>query len=194
MYVFNKYVCFVFLWSSRTMDSKQANSILACTHKFTTLTPLLPQFGCVKRVSHPTESRKDKAQALPAASSPTDFSGRVDRLTSYWEKPKVDSTCSIRSSTPTISSEIWLGRQKMWPSSCVKPRARNRPCMVPERSYLQVRSVLHSCTCQTRAITLELTPACRAQAQQAAGLECNDWDQAPLPPKGMRNALVLCGL
>ena len=66
---------------------------------------------------------------------PTDFSGCVERFTSNSVNPKVLRMSSVRSSTPLISSAIWCGRQNMCASSWVKPRTRNRPCIVPLRSY-----------------------------------------------------------
>ena len=43
-------------------------------------------------------------------------------------------TASAKSTQATTSSTIWPGVQKMCASSCVKPRTRSRPCMVPGRS------------------------------------------------------------
>jgi hypothetical protein len=49
-------------------------------------------------------------------------------------KPKVESSVRTSSSTPAISPGSCSGVQKMWLSSCVKPRTRSMPCRTPERS------------------------------------------------------------
>ena len=47
--------------------------------------------------------------------------------------PIVNAT-RLKSMHASTSLSIWLGMQKMCASSCVKPRTRSSPCMVPERS------------------------------------------------------------
>ena len=50
----------------------------------------------------------------------------VESSTRYSLKPKVLSTASAKSRQPSISELIWSRVQKMWASSCVKPRTRKQ--------------------------------------------------------------------
>jgi len=71
-----------------------------------------------------------------SSSDPSDFSGgRVESLAWKSSKPKARRTDSTKSSRLASSSGSCSGVTKMWLSSCVKPRMRNNPCRVPDRSY-----------------------------------------------------------
>ena len=62
------------------------------------------------------------------------FGSFVDRLNVNSSNPNARSTDSTKSSSEAISSGACSGVQKMWLSSCVKPRIRISPCSVPARS------------------------------------------------------------
>ena len=68
------------------------------------------------------------------SSAPTRFSGRVDSLTLMFSKPNAAYVSYTILIQPLTSSRICSSVQKMWASSCVKPRTRIRPCSAPDGS------------------------------------------------------------
>ena len=87
------------------------------------------------RPARSSANRSPCPSAPPSRCSPSaSFGSQVESSTLNSAKPKVCSTLSANSMQATTSSSICPGVQKMCASSCVKPRTRSSPCMVPERS------------------------------------------------------------
>ena len=59
---------------------------------------------------------------------------QVESSASYLSKPYAARVSMANWRQSTTSFSIWSGVQKMWASSCVKPRTRNSPLSTPERS------------------------------------------------------------
>ena len=78
--------------------------------------------------------RSATSASSQSAISPTNLSGRVDSSASNSSNPKSRSSFSTNAnrllSSPASCSDV----QKMCESSCVKPRARSRPCTTPDFS------------------------------------------------------------
>ncbi len=95
----------------------------------------------------------------------------VDRLASKSSKPNARSTLSTKPSRLADLVDDLLAVQKMWLSSCVKPRMRMRPCSVPRALVAVHRAELEQPQRQLAvgALRGSGTPGCASGSSSASG-------------------------
>jgi hypothetical protein len=128
-------------------------------------------FGCIERAfalgcthqrlgpaaSAAASERAASALSQTSSDAGAQFSGRVPRT---WCRPVVHSQVGYRRCAQQFDElgrsppTTWSSRQKMWASSCVKPRTRIMPCMANQRARSGGRPRTRPCAAAARGTTL----------------------------------------